>query len=54
MISETNVKPIPANKLMRPTLNSRGNFINRSVCGSPDELIKTTLQKQDPDTNFMK
>lgn len=32
--------------LMRPTLNSRGRFVNRSVCGSPKSL-ETTLQSKD-------
>ena len=32
--------------LMRPTLNSRGAFVNRSVCGSP-QLLENTLQHKD-------
>ena len=40
---------------MRPTLNSRGNYVRRTVCGSPDELIHTTFKKEagDPQSNFM-
>ena len=30
---------------MRPTLNSRGAFVNRSVCGSPDGLEKVLAKK---------
>lgn len=32
--------------LMRPTLNSRGRFVNRSICGSP-KVLETTLQHKD-------
>ena len=40
---------------MRPTLNSRGNYVRRTVCGSPDQLIHTTFKKEsnDPSSNFM-
>ena len=40
---------------MRPTLNSRGNYVRRTVCGSPDQLIHTTFEKEskDPKSNFM-
>ena len=31
---------------MRPTLNSRGRFVNRSVCGSP-KTLETTLNGKD-------
>ena len=32
--------------LMRPTLNSQGSFVNRSICGSPNGL-EFMLQKKD-------
>jgi len=32
--------------LMRPTLNSRGGFVKRSVCGSPAHL-EATLERKD-------
>ena len=35
---------------MRPTLNSRGNFVKRSVCGSPKALESVLMNK----SNFKK
>ena len=37
------VKRIDGSVLMRPTLNSRGHFVKRSICGSP-KLIETTMK----------
>lgn len=32
--------------LMRPTLNSRGHFVKRSICGSP-KVLETSLMHKD-------
>jgi len=31
---------------MRPTIDDKGKFVNRSVCGSPS-IIENTLQRRD-------
>ena len=42
-----NVKRLNTNSvMMRPTLNSRGAFVKRSVCGSP-KTLEATLSRKD-------
>ena len=35
----------PTSVLMRPTLDSRGTFVNRSICGSPKSLETSLMHK---------
>ena len=42
-LDKVKLKGNPA--LMRPTLNSRGGFVKRSVCGSPMNLEETLKRK---------